>query len=71
MSSTRKPPIRRVAVLGAGVMGSGIAAHCANAGIPVVLLDIVPPKLSDAERQSKAKRDGFAAGALDKLKKAR
>ena len=36
-------PIRRVAVLGAGVMGSGIAAHCANAGIPVVLLDIVPP----------------------------
>ena len=38
-------PIRRVAVLGAGVMGSGIAAHVANAGIPVVLLDIVPPKL--------------------------
>jgi 3-hydroxyacyl-CoA dehydrogenase len=52
-------------------MGSGIAAHCANAGIPVILLDIVPPKLSDAERGSKAKRDGFAAGALDKLKKSR
>ncbi|HET7505592.1 MAG TPA: 3-hydroxyacyl-CoA dehydrogenase NAD-binding domain-containing protein [Kofleriaceae bacterium] len=69
--STRVPPIRRVAVLGAGVMGSGIAAHCANAGIPVILLDIVPPKLSDAERKSRAKRDGFAAGALDKLKKAR
>jgi 3-hydroxyacyl-CoA dehydrogenase len=69
--STRVPPIRRVAVLGAGVMGSGIAAHCANAGIPVVLLDIVPPKLTDAEKQSKAKRDGFAAGALEKLKKAR
>ncbi|HEX7843254.1 MAG TPA: 3-hydroxyacyl-CoA dehydrogenase/enoyl-CoA hydratase family protein [Kofleriaceae bacterium] len=68
---TRSTPIRRVAVLGAGVMGSGIAAHCANAGIPVVLLDIVPPKLSDAERQSKAKRDGFAAGALDKLRKAK
>ena len=67
----RPTPIRRVAVLGAGVMGSGIAAHCANAGIPVVLLDIVPPKLSEADRQSKAKRDGFAAGALDKLKKAR
>jgi 3-hydroxyacyl-CoA dehydrogenase len=64
-------PIRRVAVLGAGVMGSGIAAHCANAGIPVVLLDIVPPKLSEAERQSKAARDGFATGALDKLKKAK
>src|SRR4051812_40722750 len=69
--STRVPPIRRVAVLGAGVMGSGIAAHCANAGIPVVLLDIVPPNLSDADKQSKAKRDGFAAGALDKLRKAR
>ncbi len=36
--------IRRAAVLGAGVMGSGIAAHLANAGIPVLMLDIVPPK---------------------------
>ncbi|MBI1206193.1 MAG: 3-hydroxyacyl-CoA dehydrogenase [Azospirillum sp.] len=34
--------ISRAAVIGAGVMGSGIAAHIANAGIPVVLLDIVP-----------------------------
>ena len=33
-------PIRRVAVLGAGVMGSGIAAHVANAGIPVHLLEL-------------------------------
>jgi 3-hydroxyacyl-CoA dehydrogenase len=64
-------PIRRVAVLGAGVMGSGIAAHCANAGIPVLLLDIVPPKLSDDEKKSKAARDGFATGALQKLLKAR
>jgi len=64
-------PIRRVAVLGAGVMGSGIAAHCANAGLPVLLLDIVPPKLSDADRKSKAARDGFASGALDKLRKAK
>jgi 3-hydroxyacyl-CoA dehydrogenase len=62
-------PIRRVAVLGAGVMGSGIAAHVANAGIPVVLLDIVPPKLSDEEKKSKAARDGFATGAIDRLKK--
>jgi 3-hydroxyacyl-CoA dehydrogenase len=57
-------PIRRVAVLGAGVMGSGIAAHCANAGIPVVLLDIVPP-------DGKGGRNSFAQGALDKLKKAK
>ncbi len=64
-------PIRRVAVLGAGVMGSGIAAHCANAGLPVLLFDIVPPKLSDAERTKKSARDGFAAGALDKLRKSK
>jgi 3-hydroxyacyl-CoA dehydrogenase len=38
-------PIRKVAVLGSGVMGGGIAAHLANAGVPVLLLDIVPPAL--------------------------
>ncbi|MFL9824670.1 3-hydroxyacyl-CoA dehydrogenase/enoyl-CoA hydratase family protein [Rhodoplanes sp. SY1] len=35
--------IGRVAVIGAGVMGAGIAAHVANAGVPVRLLDVVPP----------------------------
>lgn len=64
-------PIRKVAVLGSGVMGGGIAAHLANAGIPVLLLDIVPPKLGEAERASRSARDAIAAGALDKLKKAR
>ena len=34
--------IRRAAVIGAGVMGSGIAAHLANAGVPVTLLDVAP-----------------------------
>ncbi len=34
--------IRKVAVVGAGVMGRGIAAHVANAGLPVLLLDVVP-----------------------------
>jgi len=43
--------IRKVAVLGAGVMGSGIAAHVANAGLPCVLLDIVPPELSAEEKK--------------------
>ena len=33
--------IERVAVIGSGVMGAGIAAHCANAGCEVLLLDIV------------------------------
>jgi 3-hydroxyacyl-CoA dehydrogenase len=56
--------INKVAVLGAGVMGSGIAAHCANAGLPCVLLDIVPPNLTEEERKIKANRDRFAAGGL-------
>ena len=34
--------IDKVAVIGAGVMGAGIAAHAANAGIAVILLDVVP-----------------------------
>src|SRR3954468_14690736 len=40
---TLMKPLRRVAVLGAGTMGSRIAAHFANAGFPVDLLDIVLP----------------------------
>ena len=63
--------IRKVAVLGAGVMGSGIAAHLANAGVPVVLLDIVPPKAEPGEdTSSKAFRSKFAAGSIQLLKKA-
>jgi 3-hydroxyacyl-CoA dehydrogenase len=64
-------PIRRAAVIGAGVMGSGIAAHLANAGIEVVLLDIVPPNLTDAEKNDRAARNRFSAGGLDKAIKAR
>ncbi|AKV04188.1 Enoyl-CoA hydratase [Labilithrix luteola] len=64
-------PIRRTAVIGAGVMGSGIAAHFANAGLEVLLLDIVPPNLTDAEKKDPAKRNGFAAGGLEKAIKAR
>jgi 3-hydroxyacyl-CoA dehydrogenase len=63
--------IRKVAVIGAGTMGSGIAAHVANAGLPCVLLDIVPPKLSEEERKDKAKRDRFAAEAIQKAIKAK
>lgn len=64
-------PIRRAAVIGAGVMGSGIAAHLANAGVEVLLMDIVPPGLGDAEKGVRAARDRFAAGGLDKAVKAR
>jgi 3-hydroxyacyl-CoA dehydrogenase len=44
------PEIRRVAVLGAGTMGAAIAAHAANAGLDVDLLDIAPTDLTERER---------------------
>lgn len=43
--------MRRIAVLGAGVMGSQIAAHLANVGVPSFLLDIVPTALTSQEQQ--------------------
>lgn len=45
-----KKIIRKVAVLGSGTMGSGIAAQLANAGIPSCLLDIVPRELTEKEK---------------------
>lgn len=42
--------IRKVAVIGSGIMGSGIACHFANIGVQVLLLDIVPRELTDAEK---------------------
>ena len=56
--------IRRATVLGAGAMGSRIAAHLANAGIPTLLLDLVP-EAKNAEPLAKA-----ALGALTKAKPA-
>ncbi len=44
--------IRKAAVIGSGVMGSGIAAHLANVGIQTLLLDIVPPSLTEQDRQN-------------------
>ena len=55
--------IRRAAVLGAGVMGSQIAAHLANAGIPVLLLDIVPADLKPGQSRST-----LAESALQQLR---
>lgn len=42
-------PIKKVAVLGSGIMGSRIACHFANIGVEVLLLDIVPRELSEVE----------------------
>jgi 3-hydroxyacyl-CoA dehydrogenase len=39
--------IKKVAVLGSGVMGSRIACHFANVGVEVILLDIAPNQLND------------------------
>src|SRR5438874_6226334 len=55
---------KKVAVLGAGVMGSGIAAHLAGAGLDVLLLDIVPP-------DGKSAKNAFAQGGKDKAIKAK
>ncbi len=49
--------IRKAAVLGSGVMGSGIAAHLANIGIPVLLLDIVPNDLTKEEEKRGLTKD--------------
>ena len=51
--------IEKVAVLGAGVMGSAIAAHVANAGVPVILLDVVP--------EGAGNRSALAEGAIAKM----
>ncbi|MFD1205190.1 MULTISPECIES: 3-hydroxyacyl-CoA dehydrogenase NAD-binding domain-containing protein [Sporosarcina] len=67
--------IKKAAVIGSGVMGSGIAAHLANIGIPVLLLDIVPNKLTEEEEakgltlEDTKIRNKFAATALEKLLK--
>ncbi|XXM70448.1 3-hydroxyacyl-CoA dehydrogenase NAD-binding domain-containing protein [Lysinibacillus sphaericus] len=67
--------IQKAAVLGSGVMGSGIAAHLANIGIPTLLLDIVPRELTEEDKtkgltkESKAFRNRMSENALKKLLK--
>jgi 3-hydroxyacyl-CoA dehydrogenase len=63
--------IDRVGIVGAGTMGGGIAAHLANIGIPVVLLDIVPPDLTDTEKQDPAARNRIVQSLYDRMSKAR
>jgi 3-hydroxyacyl-CoA dehydrogenase len=56
--------IRKAAVLGSGVMGSGIACHLANIGVEVLLLDIQPAQLSEEEKKSLKVRNSIVDGAL-------
>jgi 3-hydroxyacyl-CoA dehydrogenase len=61
--------IEKAAVLGAGTMGSRIAAHLANAGLPCILLDIVPPDLKPdaaASERNKIVRAGLEAAKKSK-----
>lgn len=46
-----KRTIKKVAVIGSGIMGSGIACHFANIGVEVLLLDIIPNTLTEAEEK--------------------
>src|SRR3954471_2794317 len=66
--ASREWTIREVTVLGSGVMGAAIAAHLANAGLRVRLLDI-PPK--DAPAGDKKLRNKIAEAGLEGARKAK
>ena len=67
--------IEKVAVIGSGVMGSGIAAHLVNIGIPTYMLDIVPKELTKEEEakgltlEHPAVRNRIVNNAVQKLLK--
>lgn len=67
-----KRSIRKVAVLGSGVMGSAIACHFANIGCQVLLLDIAPKELTDEEKakglslESKIVKNRIVQGSFDR-----
>lgn len=71
-----KRSIRKVAVLGSGIMGSRIACHFANIGAEVLLLDLVPKELTEEERakgtslENKAVRNRIVNAALESTIKA-
>ncbi len=56
--------IKKVAVLGSGVMGSGLACHFANVGLEVLMLDIVPFDLSEEEKKNPAARNRIVNESL-------
>lgn len=68
-------PIRKVAVLGSGVMGSAIACHFANIGCSVLLMDIAPKELTEDERakgltiDNKAVKNRIVQSSFDKCLK--
>ena len=77
MQNSQYRQIKKVAVVGAGTMGSQIAAHIANVGISCDLLDIPPTELTPEERanglrlDSPVVRNRIAQSALDRMKSAK
>jgi 3-hydroxyacyl-CoA dehydrogenase len=59
--------IRSAAVIGSGVMGGGIAALLASAGVSTLLLDIVPPDLTGEEKKERQARNRIAKSGLDNV----
>ena len=77
LTDLRTLGVNRVVVIGSGTMGGALAAHFANAGIPVYLLDIVPNKLTPDEEKKKlsldhpAVRNRIVNAGMDLVKKSR
>ena len=61
--------IKKAAVLGSGLMGSGIACHLANIGLEVLMLDILPPDLREEEKGDRKARNRLADRALQQALK--
>ena len=63
--------LKKVVVLGSGVMGSGIACHLANIGMEVLMLDIVPSTLEGAQRNDTKLRNSIVNDALQNAVKSK
>ncbi|MFZ2898350.1 MAG: 3-hydroxyacyl-CoA dehydrogenase/enoyl-CoA hydratase family protein, partial [Saprospiraceae bacterium] len=57
--------IKKVAVLGSGLMGAGLACHFANVGLEVLMLDILPPDLPESKAKDPTARNAVAQRGLD------
>ncbi len=63
--------INKVAVLGSGIMGSGIACHLANAGFSVLMMDMLPKNLTEDQSKNSQARNALAAKALKQAMKSK
>jgi 3-hydroxyacyl-CoA dehydrogenase len=63
--------IKKVAVLGSGLMGAGLACHFANVGLEVLMLDILPPDLPESKAKDPIARNAVAQRGLDNAVKSK